>query len=49
LESVAGKEPYTKIPFIQKRNHPLTAKTKVSGLYSNDEYVKFNEEIKRKN
>lgn len=53
LESVAGKEPYTKIPFILENGEITIAidkdsiqKSKVSGTYSNDEYVKFNEEIK---
>jgi hypothetical protein len=51
LESVAGKEPYTKIPFILENGEITIAidkdsiqKSKVSGTYSNDEYV--NEEIK---
>jgi hypothetical protein len=52
LESVAGKEPYTKIPFILENGVTIAIdkdsiqKSKVSGTYSNDEYVKFNEEIK---
>ncbi|WP_016989500.1 DUF4369 domain-containing protein [Flavobacterium sp. ACAM 123] len=53
LESAAGKEPYTKIPFILETgeitiaiNKDSIQKSKVSGTYSNDEYVKFNEEIK---
>jgi len=53
LESVAGKEPYGKIPFILENGEITIAidkdsiqKSKVSGTYSNDEYVKFNEEIK---
>ncbi|MFT5250932.1 MAG: hypothetical protein ACI93P_002675 [bacterium] len=53
LESVAGKAPYTKIPFILENGEITIAidkdsiqKSKVSGTYSNDEYVKFNEEIK---
>jgi hypothetical protein len=51
LESVAGKEPYTKIPYPRKwRNHLLLIKTvfkkSKSFRYSNDEYVKFNEKLK---
>lgn len=53
LESVAGKAPYGKIPFILENGEITIAidkdsiqKSKVSGTYSNDEYVKFNEEIK---
>jgi hypothetical protein len=52
LESVAGKEPYTKILFIENGEITIAIdkdsiqKSKVSGTYSNDEYVKFNEEIK---
>jgi hypothetical protein len=52
LESVAGKEPYTKIPFLENGEITIAIdkdsiqKSKVSGTYSNDEYVKFNEEIK---
>src|SRR3970040_2874068 len=53
LESAAGKAPYNKIPFILENGEITIAieqdsiqKFKVSGTYSNDEYVKFNEEIK---
>jgi hypothetical protein len=52
LESVAGKEPYTKIPILENGEITIAIdkdsiqKSKVSGTYSNDEYVKFNEEIK---
>jgi hypothetical protein len=53
LEAVAGKAPYTKIPFILENGEIIIAidkdsiqKTKISGTYSNDEYAKFNEEIK---
>ena len=53
LESEAGKAPYNKIPFILENGEISIAidkdsiqKSKVSGTYSNDEYVKFNEEIK---
>jgi len=52
LESVAGKEPYGKVPFILEEgeikiaiNKDTINKTKVSGTYNNDEYVKFNEEL----
>ncbi|WP_413998007.1 DUF4369 domain-containing protein [Flavobacterium sp. W1B] len=53
LESVPGKEPYGKIPFILENgeitiaiNKDSIQNSKVSGTYSNDEYVKFNEEMK---
>lgn len=53
LESVPGKAPYGKIPFILENGEITIAidkdsiqKSKVSGTYSNDEYVKFNEDIK---
>lgn len=53
LESVSGQAPYGPIPFILE-NGEITIvidkdsiqKTKVSGTYNNDEYVKFNQEIK---
>ncbi len=52
LESVAGKEPYGKVPFILEEgeikiaiNKDTINKSKVSGTYNNDEYVKFNEEL----
>lgn len=53
LESVPGKEPYGKIPLILENGEITISidkdsihKSKVSGTYNNDEYVKFNEEIK---
>lgn len=53
LESVAGQAPYGKVPFILENGEIKIAidkdsiqKSKVSGTYSNEEYVKFNEEIK---
>jgi hypothetical protein len=53
LESVAGVAPYGKVLFILENgeitiaiNKDSIQKSKVSGTYNNDEYVKFNEEIK---
>ena len=52
LEAVAGKEPYGKVPFILEEgeitiaiNKDTINKSKISGTYNNDEYVKFNEEL----
>lgn len=52
LEAVAGKEPYGKVPFILEEgeitiaiNKDTITKSKISGTYNNDEYVKFNEEL----
>ncbi|PRZ22039.1 DUF4369 domain-containing protein [Flavobacterium granuli] len=53
LESEAGKAPYSKVLFILENGEINIAidkdsihKSKVSGTYSNDEYAKFNEEMK---
>jgi hypothetical protein len=53
LESVAGQAPYGKVLFILENGEIKIAidkdsiqKSKVSGTYSNEEYAKFNEEIK---
>lgn len=53
LESAPGTAPYAKVPFILENGEINIAidkdsihKSKVSGTYSNDEYAKFNEEMK---
>lgn len=53
LEAEKGKEPYGKVAFIMDDegeikidiNKDSISKSKVSGTYNNDEYVKFNEEL----
>jgi hypothetical protein len=53
LEAEKGKEPFAKVAFIMddegeikiEINKDSIAKSKVSGTYNNDEYVKFNEEL----
>lgn len=52
LEATTGKPPYGKVPFILENGEITIAinkdsinKSKVSGTYNNDEYVKFNDEL----
>jgi hypothetical protein len=52
LESVPGKEPYRKVVFILEEgeidieiNKDSIQKSKVSGTYNNEEYIKFNEDL----
>lgn len=52
LESVTGKTPYGKVPFILEEgeikiaiNKDSINKSKISGTYNNDEFIKFNEEM----
>ena len=53
LEAEKGKEPYGKVAFILddegeikiEINKDSITKSKVSGTYNNDEYIKFNEEL----
>lgn len=52
LEAVTGKPAYGKVPFILESgeiaiviNKDSINKSKISGTYNNDEYVKFNEDL----